>query len=90
MSEGLYSKPFYGRNLSLNMEKLSCVTLGNLSVSNMNRQDQQTLTVTNTLAYYGPELITSVKFYSSGPDNQISFGSQFYSASFTHPQPIIS
>jgi hypothetical protein len=48
MSEGLYSKPFYGRNLSLNMEKLSCVTLGNLSVSNINRQGQQTLTANVT------------------------------------------
>jgi len=48
MSEGLYSKPFYGRNLSPNTEKLSCVTLGNLSVSNINRQDQHTLTANVT------------------------------------------
>ena len=48
MSEGLYCKTFYGCNLPLNIDKLVCVTLGNLSVSNINRQDQQTLTANVT------------------------------------------
>ncbi len=48
MSEGLYRKLFYGRNLSLNMEKLSCVTLGNLSVSIIKSQGKQTLTANVT------------------------------------------